>query len=263
MKIKFPQSLRLGNLIYNKRFTVVLSVVLAFSLLLGITMTKNPVRTQTFTDVTAAISIEGTAGFSFDPSLLEDLYKIGFRISTLGWNESNPLTGSHMTGEGLTDKGREYVKEAQHLGMLVDVSHISDKGFWDIMEITGSPVIATHSNSRSIWNVSRNLTDDMFLAVCQTGGVVGINQYTAFLGENPTLDTVCDHVLHFLELDPSGTHIALGGDLDGCEALPAGFDGVQDYPRLASALKERGLDDQTIKNIYWNNAIGVIERCCM
>lgn len=213
--------------------------------------------------MSALLTIEGTAGFSYDLSLLEDLYKIGFRISTLGWNESNPLTGSHLTGEGLSDKGREYVKEAQRLGILIDVSHISDKGFWDIMEITGSAVIASHSNSRSVWNVSRNLTDDMFLAICQTGGVVGINQYAAFLGDKPTLDKVCDHICHFLELDPSGRHIALGGDLDGCDELAAGFQGVQDYPRLASALRMRGLDDQTIRNIYWNNAIGVIERCCM
>ena len=213
--------------------------------------------------MSALLTIEGTAGISYDLSLLEDLYKIGFRISTLGWNESNPLTGSHITGEGLSPMGREYVREAQRLGMVIDVSHISAQGFWDIMEITNAPVIASHSNSRSVCDVSRNLTDDMFLAICQTGGVVGINQYALFLGKEPTIDTVCDHICHFLELDPGGKHIALGGDLDGCDTLPAGFTGVQDYPKLAAALKVRGLDDQTIMNMYWNNAIGVIERCCM
>ena len=117
--------------------------------------------------MSAVLTIEGPAGFSYDPALLEDLYKIGFRITTLGWNESNPLTGSHITGEGLSDAGREYVKEAQRLGMLIDVSHISDRAFWDIMEITDAPIIATHSNSRAVCNVSRNLTDDMFHAICK------------------------------------------------------------------------------------------------
>ncbi len=213
--------------------------------------------------MSAILTIEGPAGFGFDPALLEDLYKVGFRMTTLGWNENNPLTGSHITGGGLTDLGRTYVKEAQKLGMIVDVSHISDEGFWDILDITEAPVIASHSNSRSQWAVSRNLTDDMFRQICRTGGVAGINLYSKFLGEQPDLDTVCDHIFHFMELDPEGKHISLGGDLDGCEMLPAGVNGIQDYPVLAQRLLERGLDEKTVYNIFWNNAIGVIERCCI
>lgn len=212
--------------------------------------------------MSAILTIEGPAGFGFDPALLEDLYKIGFRITTLGWNEKNPLCGSHKTGGGLTDLGREYVFEAQRLGMLVDVSHISDEAFWDIMDVTTGPVIASHSNSRAIHPVSRNLTDDMFKAICQTGGVAGVNLYADFLGNQPTLDTVCDHILHWLELGGQ-KHIALGGDLDGCDALPAGFAGVQDYPKLAQALLARGMQEQTVQDIFWNNALGVIEKCCM
>ncbi len=208
------------------------------------------------------LTIEGPAGFGYDPALLEDLYKIGFRITTLGWNEKNVLCGSHKTGGGLTEQGREFVFEAQRLGMLIDVSHLSDEGFWDIMDITNGPVIATHSNSRAVWNVSRNLTDDMFRAICKTGGVAGINLYSHFLGENPTLDTVCDHILHWLELD-GAKNIALGGDLDGCESLPAGFSGVQDYPKLAEVLLARGLDEQTVSDIFFTNALGVLKTCCM
>ncbi len=208
------------------------------------------------------LTIEGPAGFGFDPELLEDLHRLGFRITTLGWNEKNPLTGSHKTGGGLTDLGKAYVKEAQRLGMVVDVSHISDEGFWDIMEITKAPVIASHSNSRSVCNVSRNLTDDMFLAICKTGGVTGINLCPDFLGVNPNLDTVCDHIFHFLTLDPTGKHIALGGDLDGIGSLPEGFTGVQDYEKLAQRLLERGLSEQQIRDIFWNNAMGVMQRCC-
>ena len=208
--------------------------------------------------MSAILTIEGPAGFDFDPELLENLHQIGFRMSTLGWNEKNVLTGSNVTGGGLTDKGREYVKEAQRLGILVDVSHISDEGFWDIMEITQAPVVASHSNSRFVCNHSRNLTDDMFRAICRTGGVAGINQYAEFLGEHPTLDTVCDHVLHLLELDPDGKHIALGGDLDGCEQLAEGFEGLQSYPALARRLLERGLGEETIRDIFWNNALNVL-----
>ena len=208
----------------------------------------------------AILTIEGTAGFGHDPELLEDLYAIGFRISSLGWNEQNPLAGSHKTGGGLTDLGREYVKKAQKLGMLMDVSHLSDEGFWDIMDITDAPVIATHSNSRSLCAVSRNITDDMFRAICSTGGVAGMNLYNDFLAEHADLDTVCDHIFHFLDLDSSGKHIALGGDLDGCDQLPVGFAGIQDYPKLAARLLERGLNEETVMDIFWNNAIGVMER---
>lgn len=212
--------------------------------------------------MSAILTIEGPAGFGFDPALLEDLYKIGFRISTLGWNEQNPLTGSHVTGGGLTDLGREYVREAQRLGMIVDVSHISDEAFWQIMEITEAPVIATHSNSRRVHPVSRNLTDDMFRAICASGGVAGYNMCAEFTGEKPNLDTVCDHIFHFMELDPDGKHIALGGDLDGIDETPADFAGVQDYPKLAEKLLERGLDEQTVMRIFWDNALGVMDKCC-
>ena len=210
--------------------------------------------------MSAILTLEGTAGFGHDPALLEDLHTIGFQITSLGWNEKNPLTGSHMTGGGLTDQGREYVREAQRLGMLVDVSHISDEGFWDMMKITNAPIIATHSNSRHICNNSRNLTDDMFLCLCETGGVAGYNACDEFTGENPTIDTICDHIFHFLELDPSGRHITLGGDLDGVTRMPEGFDGVQSWPVLAQRLMERGMDRQMIDDIFWNNAIGVMKR---
>ena len=213
--------------------------------------------------ISAIFTIEGPANIGFDPGKLEKLHNLGFRISTLGWNEKNCLTGSHVTGGGLTKRGKEYIRECQRLGILVDVSHISDEAFWEIMDITEKPVIASHSNSRAVCDVSRNLTDDMFRAICATGGVAGLNLYDAFIGENSTIDMACDHVLHFLELDPEGTHIALGGDLDGCDPLPAGFQGVQSYPDLARRLMERGLDEKTVMNIFWNNALGVMDKCSM
>ena len=212
--------------------------------------------------MSAILTLEGPAGHGFDSERLSQLFELGFRMTTLSWNEGNCLTGSHATGEGLTEQGRDYVRKAQRLGMIVDVSHISDAGFWDIMDITEKPVIATHSNSRNVFNVSRNLTDDMFLKICQTGGVTGINLYSEFLGPMADLDTVCDHVIHFMELDPSCKHISLGGDLDGCDSLPGGFGGVQSYSNLVDRLTGRGLSDQQIYDIFWNNALGVIEKCC-
>lgn len=211
--------------------------------------------------MSAVLTLEGPAGIDYDPARLEELHSRGFRISTLGWNEKNSLVGSHYTGGGLTDRGREYVRECQRLGILVDVSHISDEGFWDIMDITQAPVIASHSNSRAVYDVSRNLTDEMFRQICATGGTAGMNLYTEFLGEQKvSLDTVCDHILHLMELDPDGTHISLGGDLDGCEALPEGFSGVNGYNALADQLLVRGMDEKTIRNIYWHNTMGVMDR---
>lgn len=208
--------------------------------------------------MSAILTLEGTAGIDYNPALLEDLWAIGFRVSSLGWNEKNPLTGSNVTGGGLTDLGREYVKEAQRLGMRVDVSHISDEGFWDIMKITNAPIIATHSNSRAIFDHSRNITDDMFRAIRETGGVAGYNTCREFTGEPSDLDTICDHILHFMELDPDGKHIALGGDLDGVDAMPDGFEGVQSYPALARKLLDRGLTEENVMDIFWNNAIRVL-----
>lgn len=249
--------------LFEREMVTVLREVEKNSDLISLSYTKQDVQqNQQDGKMSAILTIEGPAGFDFDPALLEDLYKIGFRITTLGWNEKNVLCGSHKTGGGLTEKGREYVFEAQRLGMLIDVSHISDEAFWDIMDITRGPVIASHSNSRAVWDVSRNLTDDMFKAICQTGGVAGLNMYTEFLGENATLDTVCDHVLHWLELG-GRKHVALGGDLDGCESLPAGFAGIQDYPKLAQRMLERGISEQIVYDIFWNNAMGVIEKWSM
>lgn len=211
--------------------------------------------------MSAILTLEGPAGINFDASRLEELYNRGFRISTLGWNEKNILVGSHKTGGGLTDAGREYVRECQRLGILVDVSHISDEGFWDIMKITQAPIVASHSNLRAVCNHSRNLTDDMYRAICETGGTAGINLCAPFIKETGAdFDAACDHIFRMLELDGSGRHVSLGGDLDGCDELPAGFVGIQSYNALADRLLERGLDEITIRNIYWNNTMGVMDR---
>lgn len=204
--------------------------------------------------IAGILSLEGPAGIGFDPGRLPELYEIGFRMSTLTWNEQNPLAGSHKTGGGLTAQGREYVRIAQKLGIRLDVSHLSEEAFWDMMDITEGPISASHSNSRAVWDNSRNLTDRQFKAICETGGVAGLNLYSDFIGEGTvTLDSLCDHAVHWLELG-GGKHIALGGDLDGCDALPVGFTGVDCYPALADAMAKRGISEAEIRDIFWNNA---------
>ena len=250
--------------IFEREMAVILSQMEQNPMLIRQAYSAADVRKNYENGVMSGIlTIEGPAGFGFDPALLQDLYSIGFRMTTLGWNEKNVLTGSHKTGGGLTDMGREYLKEAQRVGMIVDVSHISDEAFWDMIKITERPIIASHSNSRAVCDESRNLTDDMFRAIMETGGVAGLNLYTEFIGEDANLDRACDHILHWLELDPDGEHIALGGDLDGCEELPVGFGGVQSYPALAQRLLDRGVDKNTLHRIFWENALGVMEKCCM
>ena len=135
----------------------------------------------------------------------------------------------------------------------------TDKGFWDLMGITNGPVIAIHSNSRAIWNNSRDLTDDMFQAIVQTDGAAGYNACDEFMGEASDLDTICDYILRFMELDPAGGYIALGGDLDGIEKMPKGFEGVQSWPVLADKVIYCGLTEKDVNDVFWNNAMGVME----
>lgn len=213
--------------------------------------------------IAAVFSLEGTAGIGYDPGRLEQLAAEGFRMVTLTWNDDNPLAGSHKTGGGLTAQGREFVRQAQRHHMALDVSHLSEQAFWELVDMTQGPVSASHSNARALCGHSRNLTDEQFRAICQTGGVAGLNLYTEFLGDGPvTLETVCRHVLHWLELGGEH-HIALGGDLDGCEALPEGFTGVDDYPKLAQCLLHCGVKQETIADIFWNNAMRLIQQCSM
>ncbi len=211
--------------------------------------------------VAAFLSIEGAEALDCDPAQLEAAYQMGIRMITLTWNGKNALAGSHVTGGGLTDRGRAFVREAQRLGILIDVSHLSDEAFWDLAEITDGSIMASHSNSRAIYPHSRNLTDDQFREIVQTGGCAGLNLYTAFLGEGAvTAETAADHVLHWFALGGEKT-VCLGGDLDGCDRLPEGFSGIDSYPSLANALARRGLDDGAVENLMYNNLMRVVRRC--
>lgn len=210
----------------------------------------------------ALLSIEGAEGINCDSALLEQAWHMGVRMISLTWNHENVLAGCHGTDVGLSRRGKEFVRRAQRLGMLIDVSHLSDRGFWDLCDITEGPIVASHSNARAICSHSRNLTDDMFRQIVQTGGTAGLNLYGAFLTERQTctVDDVLRHVDHFLSLD-GAHHIAWGGDLDGCDWLPEPMTGVDGYANLIQALLAHGLPEQMVADICYNNLMEVFQTC--
>lgn len=188
----------------------------------------------------------------------DDAYRDGVRIVTLTWNYANHLGGSCVTGGGLTEAGRAFVRRANTLGMVIDVSHGSDELFFDVAETSSAPFLASHSNSRSVHPHRRNLTDEQFRMLVKKGGVAGINLYAAFLSDGTCrISNVIRHIEHFLSLDGEGS-VCLGGDLDGCQDLPEGIAGVQDIFRLADELARLGYADSLIHDIFYNNLSRVL-----
>lgn len=209
----------------------------------------------------AYLSIEGAEAIGCDPGRLEDAWEMGVRMISLVWNVENELSGSCLTGGGLTKKGKEFARRAQKLGMILDVSHLSERGFWDLMDIAEKPVIASHSNSAAIQPNPRNLTDEQFRALCETGGTAGINLYGNFLTSGSvSFEDVRRHMDHFIEIGGED-HVALGADLDGCDNLPAGFTGVDNYNELAQYLSGCGYRDELLQKIYCDSLMGVLTAC--
>ena len=206
------------------------------------------------TKAAAYLSLEGPEAIDCDPARLEWLRDRGFCMTTLTWNFANSLAGSCLTGEGLSARGREFVKEAQRLGIAIDVSHLSDAAFWDLVDFTTKPIVASHSNSRFCCNNARNLTDDQFKAIRDLGGVVGLNLYAPFLNGSgkASFDDVRRHLEHWLALGGEKT-VALGGDLDGCDVLPAGFAGIEDYLKLGESLAA-SFGEEQIAAMFTGNA---------
>ncbi len=202
------------------------------------------------------LSLEGPEVIDCDPDRLEELQGLGFVMTTLTWNFANSLAGSHLTGEGLSAKGKAFVRRAQELGVVIDVSHLSDQAFRDLCDITSAPIVASHSNSRAVCGNSRNLTDEMFRIICNFGGLVGLNLYAPFLWEDGKADysDVRRHLDHFLALGGEH-HLALGGDLDGCDELPAGFTGVDSWNGLGRYLLGSGMEEELLMGIMNNNAV--------
>ncbi len=210
------------------------------------------------TKIKAYLSIEGAEVIGCDPETLTELRSQGFVMSTLTWNADNTLAGWHRSQKGLTEQGKDYVKTAQDLDILIDVSHLSDRAFWDLMKVTQKPIVASHSNCRGIWEHSRNLTDAQLRALAETGGAVGLNLYTDFLGEGASFETMRRHLEHMLDLCGE-RHVCLGGDLDGCDLLPEGFSDVSGYADFYAYLKGCGYSTSLLDGIFYDNLHQLIE----
>lgn len=167
---------------------------------------------------------------------LYEFYERGVRAIALTWNHSNNIASGVMDENpsfGLTEFGREIVREMNKLGIMIDVSHISDKAFWEIMSITQKPIIATHSNLRSVCSSERNLTDEQFKAVVECGGCVGVNLYPPFLNDSgkATFDDIRKHIDKFLALGGEDS-IGIGADFDGVDYLPNMINSCSDLKTL-------------------------------
>jgi len=221
-------------------------------------------------------------------------YDAGVRLLTPAWADNAFVGSAYGSGTGLTAKGFDLVEACDEWGILVDVSHASDKAFTDICKVAARPFVASHSNCRALSPCPRNLTDDMIRTMGERGGVVGISVVPGFLsgdfyalerpvgeafdqalaaGESvdeagralsaavsrlprPPLDLIVDHVRHAIKVGGEDV-VGLGGDLDGVDVLPAGFDGVADYPKIAELLLEAGLSETRVEKVCFRNMVRV------
>lgn len=211
----------------------------------------------------AFLSAEGAELLDCDLEKLRMAHRMGVRIVNITWNHSNALSGTNAEKQdrGLSEQGRAFVKAMGELGMLVDVSHLSDPGFWDVMEITERPVVATHSNSRSVFPHPRNLTDEQFTAIINTNGVAGLNMYAGFLGDDPDFDTVVSHLEHFLALGGEN-NVSIGGDWDGITSMPRGMNGIQDMEKLYEHLLRRNYSEALLEKVFYSNLMRVVNEVC-
>lgn len=206
--------------------------------------------------VAAFISIEGCEQISS----LESAYQDGVRVLHPTWNFDNDLCGAAMgSGKGLTEKGRAFVKKAQHMGFALDMSHISERGFWDTLEACEKPVIAGHSNAKALCNVPRNLTDEQFNALVLIDGGAGINLYPEFLGLGKDINAVIANIEHFLSLGGERS-VFLGCDFDGIDSTPTGLDGVQKLDKLYNELLERNYPEALVRALFWDNLYDIMEK---
>ncbi len=206
--------------------------------------------------VAVFISIEGCEQISS----LESAYQDGVRVLHPTWNFDNELCGAAMgSGNGLTEKGRAFVKKAQRMGFILDMSHISERGFWDTLEACEKPVIAGHSNAKALCNVPRNLTDEQFNALVLIGGGAGINLYPEFLGLGKDINAVIAHIEHFLSLGGERS-VFLGCDFDGIDSTPTGLDGVHKLDKLYNELLNRNYPEALVRALFWDNLYDIMEK---
>ena len=208
------------------------------------------------------LSIEGCEVFAKGLDVIQRYRDLGVRMAAVTWNHENALATPHCVNatDGLKPYGLEAVKEMQRLKIAVDVSHLNEAGFYDILNKTNVPPMASHSCCRAIRDHSRNLTDRQLQDLFEAGGFVGLNFYPSFLGTGPcTLDTLVDHYDHLLRMGGEGK-IGFGSDFDGIETKPEGLDNPEDFPNLLDALRRRGYSEENIESIAGEGLIGYFKR---
>jgi len=215
------------------------------------------------------LTIEGSEPLMGDLGLLRIFHKLGVRILSFTWNWrtefADGLSASRTEGK-LTQIGIEAVGELRRLGIILDVSHITDACFWDIVENTKVPFIASHSNCRELCNVPRNLTDDMLKALAEKGGLTGMNYLGFFVvprekiktGYKATVEDLVDHIDHIVEV-VGPDYVGLGSDFDGGGGL-VGLEDTSKVPNITKIMVKRGYSDEDIKKILGGNHLRVFKQ---
>jgi len=218
--------------------------------------------------ISALLTIEDGGVTEGDLSVLRMVHRLGVRMITLTWNYENPIgypasdfdKKVRSTHKGLKEEGLAFLFEMERLGIMVDVSHLSDEGFYDVARHGKKPFLASHSDARRLCNHPRNLTDDMLKVLAEKGGLVGMNYYLGFLNqdrdrlhERGTAETVADHMEHIRKVAGIDV-IALGSDFDGIEETLDLTDASK-MPLLVTVLERRGFKASEIENIFSQNAL--------
>ena len=214
--------------------------------------------------IAAILSIEGGEALEGDLGVLRVLYRLGVRLLTLTWNQRNQIAdgiGESRTGSGLTEFGLKVIDEMNRLGMLIDVSHLSETGFWDVIKRSKTPIVASHSNCYALCPHLRNLKDEQIKALTDKGGVIGITFVPNFLTQEKRKTTVKDVVKHIDYLvEKAGIDcVGLGSDFDGTGSLPLGLEGVDKIPNITEELLDRGYKEKDIKKILGENFLRVFK----
>jgi len=208
----------------------------------------------------ALLSIEGGEALEGELAVLRILFRLGVRGLGLTWNWKNELAFGVMEndpGEGLTELGKKAIKEMNNLGMLVDLAHINEKGFYEAIEISDSPVVVSHANAKALYDHPRNLSDEQLRELKAAGGVIGLSCCPYFIAsDNPTIERLLDHFEHVAEvIGPE--HLGVGSDFDGISETIPGLADVSALPRLVEGFYRRGFSEKEIEQITGSNFLRV------
>jgi len=214
--------------------------------------------------IATVLTVEGGEGLNGEPANLRLFHRLGVRAMTLTWNYSNELASPAMrrANKGLTETGRIIVREMNRLGMAVDVSHLSDAGIDELLELSTQPIFASHSNARAVCDQRRCLKDDHIRAIARQGGVIGINYYPGHLCEGRAgISDIVKHICYAANL-VGPEHICLGSDFDGMTDYPEDIKNWGDVPRLLDALSAAGFSQSELEGIAYHNLRNYIIPFC-